>query len=271
MAPPHYQPSRVRLSLPLSFSAEHRRRRCSKAQMCFFNILHIISAFPTVDVTYKKRLSHVEEICENKGFGVDLNISLRPPTEIEPFETPATVDSDNVGENCVFEKNDRRKSESFVAEVSELAVEEERGTEHSEISHVGDQSSGIEYNGASEVVEEEQRRDEGYLGLLIEAAQLILGDESEQEKKPPARSKYMEASSAARAAKRKQQCWTAAAEAEWYAEFEDTSPVVKSKRGRNQVLPYKYRDSVVEPLVRWTSSSHRSISNAAVPSKRRSK
>ncbi|CAH1437869.1 unnamed protein product [Lactuca virosa] len=264
MAPPHNQPTQLRLSLPLSFSAEPRRRRCSKAQMCFFKILNIISVFPTVDVTDNNFSSHREEICENKGFAVD-----RPPTKIEPFEAPATVDN----ENCVFEKNDRSKSESFVAEESELAVEEERATEHSEISHVGDQSSGIDYNGASEVVvavvKEEEHRDEGYLGLLIEAAQLILGDE----KKPAARSKRVEASAAARGgAKRKQQCWTAATEAEWYAEFEDTSPVVKSKRGRNQVLPYKYRDSVVEPLVRWTSSStHRSISKAAVPSKRRSK
>ncbi|KAI3689171.1 hypothetical protein L2E82_47121 [Cichorium intybus] len=44
--------------------------------------------------------------------------------------------------------NDRRKIESFVREASELAIEEERGTDHSGISHVGDQSSGIEYNGA---------------------------------------------------------------------------------------------------------------------------
>ena len=262
MAPPLNQPTQVRLS----FSAEHRRRRCSKAQMCFFKILHIISVFPTVDVNDKKCLSGDEEICENKVFGVDLNICLRRPTEIKPFETPATVNGDEVGENCVFEKNDRSKSESYVADESELAVEE-RATEHSEISHVGDQSSGIDYNGASEAVvveeAEEEQRNEGYLGLLIEAAQLILGEEALQVKKPPA--------AARGGAKRKQQCWTAAAEAEWYAEFEDTSPVVKSKRGRSQVLPYKYRDSVVEPLVRWTSSSHRSISNTAVPSKRRSK
>lgn len=239
--------------------------------MCFFNILHIISVFPAADVTNKKCFSHDEEICENKGFGDDINTNLRPPTEVEPFETLATADG--FAENCVQQKNDRRKIESFVAEESELAVEEERAMEHSEISHVGDQSSGIDYNGISEVVEEEEKqRDEGYLGLLIEAAQLILGEETEKPKKSPA-SKHMEASSAARrGTKRKQQCWTAAAEAEWHAEFEDTSPVVKSKRGRSQVLPYKYRDSVVEPLVRWTSSTHRSIANsAAVPSKRRSK
>ncbi|XP_024995112.1 uncharacterized protein LOC112528330 [Cynara cardunculus var. scolymus] len=271
MAPPHNQPNHILPSLPFSLSTHHRRRRCSKAQMCFFNILHIISVFPAADVTDKKCFGHDEEICENKVFGDDdININLRPPTEVEPFETLATAD--DFAENCVQEMNDRRKNESFVAEESELAVEEERATEHSEISHVGDQSSGIDYNGVSEVVEEEKQRDEGYLGLLIEAAQLILGEDSEKAKKPP-KSKHVEASSAARrGAKRKQQCWTAAAEAEWYAEFEDTSPVVKSKRGRSQVLPYKYRDSVVEPLVGWTSSSHRSIANsAAVPSKRRSK
>ncbi|KAK9061594.1 hypothetical protein SSX86_018776 [Deinandra increscens subsp. villosa] len=268
MAPPHHQ---VHLSLP--FDHRHRHRRCSKAQMRFFQILHIISAFPSAD---NNRLTHVDEICDEKH----LNISLRPPTETDCC--PAAAYGGAVGENCVVERNDRCGSESVVADGSELAVEEERATEvteHSEISHVGDQSSGIDYNGELLVEEDEKPRDEGYLGLLIEAAQLILGvdsdSDSEPDGKPPSRqaeprrskSKFVDAPATERGGggKRRQQCWTAAAEAEWYAEFEDTSPVVKSKRGRNQVLPFRYRDSVVEPLVRWTTSSCKSIA------KRRSK
>ncbi|KAK9056086.1 hypothetical protein SSX86_027174 [Deinandra increscens subsp. villosa] len=110
-----------------------------------------------------------------------------------------------------------------VADGSELAVEEERATEvteHSEISHVGDQTSGIDYNGASEVFveeEEEKPRDEGYLGLLIEAAQLILGDDSDPEPdgKPPickaeprwSKSKFVDApaTESGEGAKRRQQ------------------------------------------------------------------
>ncbi|KAL8193637.1 hypothetical protein R6Q57_026772 [Mikania cordata] len=258
MAPPHNHLIHLSPSLPLSLSTQHHRRRCSKAQTYFFQILHIISVFPTHDVTDDNCLTQDNEISQNKDFVLDLNFRLRPPTVTE---FPATAYGD---ENCVLEKYDRRKSEAFVTDESELAVEEARATEHSEISHVGDQSSGIDYNGVSElVIEEEKPRDEGYLGLLIEAAQLILGDD-----KQPASSKkeYVDAPVTARGgAKRKQrQCWTPAAEAEWYAEFEDTSPVVKSKRGRNQVLPFRYRDSVVEPLVRLTPAT-------SVPLRRRSK
>ncbi|KAK1409982.1 hypothetical protein QVD17_36513 [Tagetes erecta] len=208
MAPPLLKPSPF-------FSTEHHRR-CSKAQMCFFNILHIISVFPKPTVTD------------------DLNTT----TETLPFDY----------ENC----NDRRKTESELA------------TEHSEISHVEDQSSGIDFNVLGIEIEEEEEedipRDEGYLGLLIEAAQLILGGDSSGNKTETARG----------GAKKKRQCWTAATEAEWYAEFEDTSPVVRSKRGRSQVLPFRYRDSVVEPLVRW-SSTCRSIAKPALYSKRSSK
>ncbi|MFS8011637.1 hypothetical protein Hanom_Chr14g01311411 [Helianthus anomalus] len=220
MAPPHNH-LHLSIPLPLSLSTQHHRR-CSTSQMCFFNILHIISVFPTPDVTH----NNDDDISETKGF---------------------------VGENCVFENNDPIKKES------------ESTVEDSEISHVGDQSSGIatDQNGYSKQVVEfevEKPRDEGYLGLLIEAAQLILGDESQQDKKPPSHpqiksSKIVTGKEVKR--KQQQQRWTATAEAEWYAEYEDTSPVVKSKRGRNQVLPFKYRDSVVEPLVRWTSACKR--------------
>lgn len=36
----------------------------------------------------------------------------------------------------------------------------------------------------------------------------------------------------------------------WYADYEDTAPLVRSKRGRNQVLPVRFRDSVLEPWKR---------------------
>lgn len=36
----------------------------------------------------------------------------------------------------------------------------------------------------------------------------------------------------------------------WYADYEDTAPLVRSKRGRNQVLPLRFRDSVLEPWKR---------------------
>lgn len=36
----------------------------------------------------------------------------------------------------------------------------------------------------------------------------------------------------------------------WYADYEDTAPLVRSKRGRNQALPLRFRDSVLEPWKR---------------------
>ncbi|GAA0142870.1 hypothetical protein LIER_03673 [Lithospermum erythrorhizon] len=46
---------------------------------------------------------------------------------------------------------------------------------------------------------------------------------------------------------------------------ERAPPVVRSKRGRSQVLPNKYRDSVMEPLARLTRPDQ------PVPTKRRSR
>ncbi|KAI3696924.1 hypothetical protein L6452_29544 [Arctium lappa] len=281
MASPHTQSNPATSPPPPSFSStdfrRHGRAKAGKAQMCLFKILRIISLFPVVDVSYKpkQRLSHGDGSCGNKEFDVDRNIGLGVSKEIEPLEHPPVATSGADCEDCVFMKVDRRKIDLFFEEKQEtVEEEEERATEHSEISHVEDQSSGIDCNGFSEEVGE-KLRDEGYLDLLIEAAQLILGDECNETE--PARNKYVESSTAAEnggGTKRKKYCWTATAtaeEAEWYAEFEDTSPVVKSKRGRNQVLPFKYRDSVLEPLVRRSPPRHRSNTGGALPSKRRSK
>ncbi|KAL7615786.1 hypothetical protein Lser_V15G02395 [Lactuca serriola] len=267
MASPHNQPIPVTSPLTLSLTTESRRRCRSKAQMCLFKILRIISLFPAVDVSYEQRSSHDDRSnCEIRRFDVDLNIGLCAPNEIEPFEYPLAAEG---GENCrdcvvASANNDLHNDDLFLSE--------ERTTEQSEISHVGDQSSGIDCNGASEVEGEKKIRDKGCLDLLIEAAELILANE----KTEPSRSIYVESSTTAEkggGTKRKQHGWTTAAVAvaEWYPEFEDTSPVVKSNRGRNQVLPLKYRDSIVEPLVRWPLSRHRSNSDAAFPVKRRSK
>ncbi|KAI3511875.1 hypothetical protein L1887_19035 [Cichorium endivia] len=268
MASPHNQPIPVTSPLKLSLSTESHRHGRSKAQMCLFKILRIISFFPAVDVSYEQRSSHDDPTCENRRCDVDLNIGLGGPTEIEPFEYPLAAKGDADCRDCVYEKSDPRNSDLLFAEIPET-FEEERVTEHSEISHVGDQSSGIDCNGASEV-EGEKITDKGYLDLLIEAAELILGSECE----PPSNKTDVESSTTAEkggGTKRKQLGWTTTAAADWYPEFEDTSPVVKSYRGRNQVLPLKFRDSIVEPLVRWPSSRHRSNSDAAFPTKRRSK
>lgn len=132
---------------------------------------------------------------------------------------------------------------------------------------------------------EEAYKSKGSLDLLIEAAKLISGefedDEPEQNlKQLPSQNMEPsgeffrekknetamdESSAAKRGSKRLKQneCWME----ELYGDFEDVSPVVRSNRGRNQVLPHKYRDSVLEPLK--PLSRHRS--SAAVSTKRRSR
>lgn len=226
MAPPHNQSNlQLQLPLPLPSPLSTVYPRCSTSQMCLFKILHIISSFPsTDDVTDNKHLTH-DNNKNHKINKVDIDLNV----------------------SCKIDESD-----------TELAVEDERATEHSVISHVEDQSSEIEVENKYKP----RDHDEGYLGLLIEAAQLILG---EPDNKPARRETEPSENKRITVKRKQQQCWTAAAEAEWHAEFEDTSPVVKSKRGRNQVLPYRYRDSVVE---RWSPATHRSIS---VPSKPRSK
>ncbi|KAL4560812.1 hypothetical protein LXL04_032966 [Taraxacum kok-saghyz] len=250
MASPRNQPIPVTSPFTLSLATDSHRHGRSKAQMCLFKILRIISLFPSVDRS-----------CENRRCDVDLNIGLGAATEIEPFEYPLAAKGGTDCRDCVFVKNDMRNNDLCFAENPET-FEEERATEYSEISHVGDQSSGIDCNGASEV-EGEKTRDIGHLDLLIEAAELIHGNDGVEPS--------TKAAGKGGGAKRKQLGWMTTAAAEWYPEFEDTSPVVKSNRGRNQVLPLKYRDSIVEPLVRWPSSRHRSNSDVVFPSKRRSK
>eukprot|EP00252_Welwitschia_mirabilis_P006719 TRINITY_DN17619_c0_g1_i1.p1 TRINITY_DN17619_c0_g1~~TRINITY_DN17619_c0_g1_i1.p1 ORF type:complete len:372 (+),score=79.39 TRINITY_DN17619_c0_g1_i1:280-1395(+) len=46
---------------------------------------------------------------------------------------------------------------------------------------------------------------------------------------------------------------------DWYADIVDTSPLVRSKRGRNQALPLRFRDSVLEPWKRIPRSRSKPI------------
>nr|GMD25478.1 hypothetical protein A4A49_14615 [Ipomoea batatas] len=131
--------------------------------------------------------------------------------------------------------------------------------------------------------------EEGFMGLLIEAARLIFGEfndkkyggaagsitEQEPEKNTSESQNSdetkMTAADPGRRMKRRPPCW--AVELYGNAEEEEqnvggeASPVVRSKRGRIQVLPCKYRDSVLEPLTRFT----RTRSTTILANRRRSR
>uniref|UniRef100_A0A5B7AAA4 Uncharacterized protein n=1 Tax=Davidia involucrata TaxID=16924 RepID=A0A5B7AAA4_DAVIN len=200
--------------------------------------------------------------------------------------------------SVVYEKCSRGCTEVVLEEVEKLygsdlpvieasendeesaVVDEQEATECSEITNPQLGSSEIENNGVSEeskgeedseikAEEEHERveesRSEGSLGLLIEAAKLIFGDFEDDEElgseKPGQKDGLTgteETESTTRRSKRNH-CWTV----DLYGDFENISPVVRSKRGRSQVLPYRYRDSVLEPLTRQKSTK--------VSTKRRSK
>ncbi|XP_022943452.1 uncharacterized protein LOC111448215 isoform X1 [Cucurbita moschata] len=123
------------------------------------------------------------------------------------------------------------------------------------------------------------------LGLLIEAARLIFGDigenefdtESTQEKnesnseldiKDPSQLEKVISESHSGEPKRK-------LEGNWMVmnlvrDIDDRSPLVRSKRGRSQVLPCRYKDSVLEPWRSQPLTSKVKVSRRQRRSSRRS-
>nr|GMD24148.1 uncharacterized protein LOC104099020 [Ipomoea batatas] len=135
--------------------------------------------------------------------------------------------------------------------------------------------------------------EEGFMGLLIEAARLIFGEfndkkyggaagsraeqepeknTSESQNSDETKITAVDPSSPGRRVKRRPPCWAVelygnAEEEERKSGGGEASPVVRSKRGRIQVLPCKYRDSVLEPLTRFT----RTRSTTILANRRRSR
>lgn len=101
------------------------------------------------------------------------------------------------------------------------------------------------------------------LTLLIDAAQLIFGEfiDGDKSERNGFALKNDDVAASGGEAVRRSSCWTAA---EIGGEFEESSPVARSKRGRTRVLPCRYRDSVLEPLTRFSRTG-----SAAIPAKRR--
>lgn len=114
---------------------------------------------------------------------------------------------------------------------------------------------------AEEENEAEQRKRRGgcNLHLLVEAARHLepgFGEDEESERgsdvrpdssKRAAMEVLEPAAPAAAKRRRRRRDWAAAAAYLGAAFEEDIAPVVRSKRGRNQVLPSRFRDSVIEP------------------------
>lgn len=198
----HQANDHVRNSKSLSSEIRHGR---SKSQMFLSKIPHIISTFPSPEITNNELcLSRQHEIsehfdenrtllCENRGFDVDLNITICPPAELDQFlpqvaaaevrvSDEKRVESDSAevsAEFTIVEKSlenvgDRNEVHSVCGN-EESNVVEEREVQKSDFSNVEDQSSGIDNNGGSEEetinTEPKQGKLGGgdCLGLLIDA------------------------------------------------------------------------------------------------------
>lgn len=127
----------------------------------------------------------------------------------------------------------------------------------------GDLAENVDSENPRVEIEEAERS----LTMLIEAAQLIFGEFVDGDKSERNGFALKNDDVAADVepsggeAARRSSCWTAE---EIGGEFEESSPVARSKRGRTRVLPCRYRDSVLEPLTRFSRTG-----STAPPAKRR--
>lgn len=160
--------------------------------------------------------------------------------ECDPKEKPAQVVADKAPE--VSEITNQRVESSEIEEETKQLKEEGRGDEDEEVK-------------TSPSEKERENKSNDYLGLLVEAAKLISGNFGDDEADSREASQEKELSGDLRRAgnestktgsKRKKNKKSPTVE-DWLGDLEDTSPVVRSKRGRTQVLPTRYRDSVLEP------------------------
>ncbi|CAA6660732.1 unnamed protein product [Spirodela intermedia] len=146
------------------------------------------------------------------------------------------------------EDEDGRPSYSEITNVRENASGGEEESDGSEDATVGGKmkngGGGVGAGGRGK--EKRCRRgDEGYLGLLLEAVRQVSGElfgideveEEEAEDEPGGKP-----GSAGKSEKEEGTCFPGAV-----AAAAALGPVVRSKRGRSQVLPSRYRDSVLEP------------------------
>ncbi|XP_058088313.1 uncharacterized protein LOC131235189 [Magnolia sinica] len=178
-------------------------------------------------------------------------------------EEVSTVEKSCEGE-CDPKAMEKREEEEEAREVSEvtegkLSHDSEKGENRVGAAENGEESdSNPIFSCREEEVEDRERKrqcgNDGYLGLLLEAVRQISGDFEDgppiKEEPAPAdgnQSLTGAETEPARCCRTKRKtCWML----DFYGGFEDTAPVVRSNRGRNQVLPYRFRDSVLEPWKR---------------------
>ncbi|KAK7312623.1 hypothetical protein VNO77_36624 [Canavalia gladiata] len=203
------------------------RRGYSKSQMCFFKILHIISSVPPS-----------KEEANTKGLGIDLNLRFCSITESGESESSRENNNEGGEEEEGLREKSVEVSEKFVDHVE--SESEEDGDGNAKTASFHGQEGGSDSN---------------CLDLLIEAVRVLSGkDECDSEEE-------RELTQLRTRREKRKERWVVV---DLCGDVvEEREPVVRSKRGRNQALPYRFRDSVVEPLKR-SSRPQRPSSTARI-------
>ncbi|CAI9781450.1 unnamed protein product [Fraxinus pennsylvanica] len=233
----------------------------SKAQLCLLRIMHIISTVrpPQITLTEPPLISS-----ETKELSVESN--MRKEDNGSEFDLNGDV--------CILPEMDE-PSESLAsgARLSPSSTTVGFGG----LPPLNGDGGGDQCDQQGEkTYENDFDEAEKKIDLLIEAAKLILGEfkdynkfesayESERQSFELKNNKTGKNELNEKTLRRRSQPLMAA-EIDGYVEDKGSPMLRRSKRGRNYVLPNRYRDSVLEPLTRL--SRHRS---SVVPTKRRVK
>ncbi|XVF46854.1 hypothetical protein PTKIN_Ptkin03bG0061400 [Pterospermum kingtungense] len=241
-------------------NARYGRSCNSKAQACLEKILRIISTIPPPcednnnPNPFKKR-----------GFDIDLNIRLGSFVDDDDdadvdVETSGEVKSESLAENSFVGKNpDGEEEEEIIQE--KTATVTDASSDVTEMAKSDDFKSGGSDGETKTAAAAAASSDS--LHLLIEAAEMISVRDCYLNEK----NKGVEKSGGG-SMKRN----VNVVGEEGFEEIEDISPVVRSTRGRSQVLPHRFRDSVLEPWKKRPQtqrSTATATATAAVVSKKK--
>lgn len=236
--------------------------------MCLQKILHVISSLPppqtlTQESSFNPRFGNLESetkynealLCRNEGFDIDLNLELVSDPEAERnslvMDSAIMSMSEKSDLKGRFSSGNKNVEESDSVLVAEDTARELSGDKNSEI----DTNVGIYERNKIETLEPERKEHppesiggEDCLAMLIEAAKLIAesGTDNPSQTHVLSQHESPESKPAETRQSNRSHCWTSEA-------YNGIAPVVRSKWGRSQVLPCRFRDSVLEPLSRLST------------------
>ncbi|KAJ6346332.1 hypothetical protein OIU78_008879 [Salix suchowensis] len=240
--------------------------------------LHIITSYPPQEISKEASLNgEILEFEENRGIDIDLNMGLSPAwSEANDHENHSPESSSLLSASSFVEKGLKNDSSMEVLTADKSSSEGECC-----LKVVGDQfgrdSPTIQATGEepqrwprskkkkrrknqskwSHATEKRTKTNKDCLDLLIEAAGMVSGNSEDKESDSD---KHEET-------KRSRKCSLVV---DLY-EDNTSSPAVRSKRRRSQVLPHRYRDSSVllEPWKRMPKPQKAETTAATAVSKKR--